>query len=868
MTQQTSLFTNIANVTPMMKQYLDVKSAHPDSILFYRMGDFYEMFFEDATIASPALGIALTKRGQHLGKDIPMCGVPFHSCDSYIERLIEKGYKVAICEQMESPEEAKKRGYKSVVRREVVRIITPGTITEDSLLKNGSSNFLLAIAGMKENIALAWSDISTGEFYICASNLASLNNDLFRINPKEILISDRFYKEDNINNSLSDFRKIITIQANNLFDIKKSEHKIKQYYNVITSEAFGSYSSVELIACGAILEYVELTQKTTNLKISHPKRLNNALFMSIDAATRRNLELITNTSGERHNSLLSIINRTKTSTGFRLLNQYLASPLIDVNSINNRLKLVEFFLNNFELTTQVTNLLSSVGDIERSLTRLYLNRGGPRDLQTIKEALQIANHILACFTYFKGNLDDNLQTHLSNLNGFDNLMSELESALTEELPSLARDGGFIKAEYNPKLDQLYELKHNSKNQLQILKQKYIEKTGINSLKINYNNVLGYFIDVTPQHATKIQDEIFIHRQTLANSVRYTTIELRTLESAILNVSDNILKLELNLYEQLVSLVIARADSLTLFSQTIAVIDVACNFGILAFENNYCKPILDNSVSFNIEQGRHPVIEHSLNSQKQEFIANDCHLQLEQNLWLVTGPNMAGKSIFLRQNAIIAILAQIGSYVPAKSAHLGIVDKIFSRVGAADDLARGRSTFMVEMVETANILNNATNKSLIILDEIGRGTSTYDGVSIASACLEFIHNKLECRALFATHYHELTALKSQLSSLVCYTMQIKEWQQKIIFLHKIIPGIADKSYGIHVAEMAGLPKEVIRKAEAILANLEQDHVKVMNLDLKTLEIQSSPIEDRIKNLELDELSPKQALEILYHLKKMV
>lgn len=855
-------------ITPMMKQYLDVKSSHKEAILFYRMGDFYEMFFEDALIASPVLGIALTKRGQHQGADIPMCGVPFHSSDSYIERLIEKGYKVAICEQMETPEEAKKRGYKSVVRREVIRIITPGTITEDSLLNNSSANFLLAIAGIKENLALAWTDISTGEFYTCNSNLNSLNNDLSRINPKEILISDRLYKEETINNALADFRRIITIQANNLYDLKKAEHKIKQYYNVITSEAFGSYHPVELIACGAILEYVELTQKTTDVRINHPKHLNNSLFMSIDAATRRNLELFSNTSGEKHNSLLAVINKTKTSCGFRLLNQYLSAPLIDVESINNRLSLVDFFINNLELNLKITNLLSSFGDIERSLSRLYLNRGGPRDLQTIKQSLTVADQILACFTYFTGNLDEVLQKHLSNLHNFDNLRIELESSLADELPSLARDGGFIKTNYNPKLDQLYELKNNSKNQLQLLKQKYVEQTGINSLKINYNNVLGYFIDITPQHVNKMNNELFIHRQTLANSVRYTSIELRNLESEILNVSDNILKLELNLYQQLVNLVIGKADHLSLFAQTIAVIDVSCNFAQLAKQNNYCKPFLDNSVNFNIVEGRHPVIEHSLKNQKQEFVANDCHLESNKNLWLITGPNMAGKSTFLRQNAIISILAQIGCYVPAKSAHLGIVDKIYSRVGAADDLARGRSTFMVEMVETANILNNSTNKSLIILDEIGRGTSTYDGVSIASACLEFIHDKLKCRALFATHYHELTALKDQLNSLVCYTMQIKEWQDKIIFLHKIIPGIADKSYGIHVASMAGLPREVILKAEAILVSLEKDHTKAMHVDLKTTTIATNPIIEELEKLDLDDLSPKQALEVLYNLKKMV
>ncbi|MGB4191375.1 MAG: DNA mismatch repair protein MutS [Rickettsiales bacterium] len=868
MTQQSFPFANTNNLTPMMKQYLDVKMQHQDSILFYRMGDFYEMFFEDAVVAAPILGIALTKRGQHLGADIPMCGIPFHSSDSYVEKLIEKGNKVAICEQMEKPEEAKKRGYKEVVRREVIRIITPGTLTEENLLKNNSSNFLLAIANFKEEIALSWADISTGEFYFCKSSLISLSNDLARISPKEILISDKAYQNNEMNAALIDYRRILTIQANNLFDYNKAEHKIKHYYNVISSESFDISSSASLIACGAILEYVELTQKVNNLRINYPKKLDVSLFMTIDAATRRNLEINVTTSGERTGSLFDLINQTKTASGSRLLNQYLANPLIDVEAINNRLDLVEFFLNNSSLLEELTSLLMQMGDVERALSRLGFNRGGPRDLQIIKQSLATANLISNIFAYFEGEININLKNHLDNLINFDDLSNQLEEALANELPMLARDGGFIKPEYNARLDQLYELKDNGQNQIQALKQKYIKESGINSLKINHNNVLGYFIDITPQHVSKIKEDIFIHRQTLANSVRYTTMELRSLEGELLNVSDNIIKLELHLYTQLVENVLNKADMLLLFASSIAVIDVACNFAYLASKNSYVRPNLDNSCNFNIILGRHPVIENALRKQKQEFVANDCHFQDEQNLWLITGPNMAGKSTFLRQNALIVILAQIGCYVPSKSASFGVVDKIFSRVGAADDLARGRSTFMVEMVETANILNNATARSLIILDEIGRGTSTYDGVSIASACLEFIHNKLKSRALFATHYHELTALKSQLASLVCYTMQIKEWQNKVIFLHKVISGVADKSYGIHVAEMAGLPKQVICRAKAVLENLEKEHNYAINLDFQSSdEKHHHPVIDFINNLDIDELSPKEALEKLYQLKKL-
>ena len=860
-------FGSSGNLTPMMKQYLDIKSEHPNMILFYRMGDFYEMFFEDATIAAPILAITLTKRGQHQNQDIPMCGVPFHSSDNYIAKLIEAGYKVAICEQLESPQEAKKRGAKSVVKREVVRIITPGTITEDNLLKNAGSNFLLAIGSHKEQIATAWTDISTGEFYVSQSNDKSLSNDLARIAAQEILISDKLYRQDNISLALNDYKRLITIQANNLFELSKAEHKIQQYYNVISSEVFGLYTPAELIACGALLEYVELTQKTSQLKISSPSRLNNTFFMSIDGATRINLELNRTMSGEKRGSLLHLIDKTKTNSGTRLLSHYLAAPLVDVEAINNRLNLVEFFLKSTQLRSEQNELFKQIGDIERAVARFSFNRGGPRDLEIICFSLRVADQILANFAYFEEEVPETLKSHLSNLGGFDELFSELNSALTQDLPVLARDGGFIKNGYNPRLDQLRDLKENSKQRLQDLKQKYVRETGITSLKINYNNVIGYFIDITPQHASKMSEQ-FIHRQTLANSVRYTSIELRELESELLNLTDNIIKIELNLYAELVNKILERSEALLLFSYSIAVIDVAMSLAELSEENNYCRPILNNSLEFDIQEGRHPVIEISLNKQKQEFIANDCHLNQGKNLWLITGPNMAGKSTYLRQNALISIMAQIGSFVPAKSAIIGIVDKIYSRVGAADDLARGRSTFMVEMVETANILNNATNRSLIILDEIGRGTSTYDGVSIASSCLEYIHNNLKCRALFATHYHELTNLQAQLESLVCYTMQIKEWQDKVIFMHKIISGIADKSYGIHVAELAGLPRSVITRAKYILTSLEQSKDHSINIDITSnINTQEHPTLEFIRTLDVDELSPKEALEILYKIKKM-
>lgn len=869
--QQALPFAGTNNMTPMMKQYIDIKSQHRDAILFYRMGDFYEMFFEDARVAAPILGIALTKRGQHLEQDIPMCGVPFHSSDSYISKLIGAGYKVAICEQLETPEEAKKRGYKAVVKREVVRIITSGTITEDNLLDSKASNFLIAIADFKGEIAVAWIDISTAEFCTSKTDLSSLSSDLARISPREILISDKLFNQDNLVEILAEYRRLTTIQSNNIFELNRAEHKIRQYFEVISSDVFGVYSPSQIIACGVILEYIELTQKKTEIKIPHPKLINNAHYMSIDAASRNSLELFKNIEGGRRTSLFNLIDKTKTNAGSRLLSQYLSTPLIDVTAINKRLDLVGFFISNYELSSRIAILLTRVGDIERSISRLGFNRGGPRDLQVIMLTIGAAQEILMEFICFKGNVDACLQANLDNFKNFEFLFEELSNALGEKLPMLARDGGFIREGYNYKIDELRSFKQNSDQAIGELKHRYIQETGVSNLKISLNNVIGYFIDVTPQNSAKMNNSSFIHRQTLANSVRYTTIELKELENEINNVERNILNLELELYEQLVEVILEKSESLNLMAYSLSIIDVAIGFAELAKDNNYVRPALNESKDFIIKNGRHPVIEEALRREKKDFIANDCDLSVNNSLWLITGPNMAGKSTYLRQNAILAILAQIGSFVPAESMKIGIIDKIFSRVGAADDLARGRSTFMVEMAETANIINNATERSLIILDEIGRGTSTYDGVSIASACLEYIHNKLKCRALFATHYHELTALQNQLENLECYTMKITEWQDKVIFMHKVIPGIADKSYGIHVAELAGLPRSLILRAKNILLSLEKTHDNSIKIDISNNlpeEIKNHEVTRLLEEIDTDALSPREALEILYKLKLMI
>ena len=867
MEQETfDFFAKAASATPMMKQYLTIKSEYRDCLLFYRMGDFYEMFFEDAVEASKVLGIALTKRGKHESQDIPMCGVPFHSSETYLHKLIDHGFRVAICEQMETPEEAKKRGYKAVVKRDVVRVVTPGTITEDNLLEAGEANYLCSIVLQDNKYAIAWVDISTGEFAVINTSLKAISADLSRLNPKEILISENLFSNKEFMDKIADWNRQITSHVNSFFEFIRSENRIKTFYNVTTLDSFGDFTKSQICACGSILEYIIITQKGCMPKLSIPKSLKSDRFMSVDHSTRRNLELTINLNGEKNATLFSVINKTKTNLGSRLLHSYLAYPLIDCHAINSRLDLIEFFISNSSIRDNLIESLSRIPDIERSISRLSLGRGGPRDLQTVKLALEESMQIAEILEFSDVDLISQIRNCLSYISGFEQIIEELNSSLKDELPVLVRDGGFIKFGYDSKLDELFSFRDNSKIELQKIKQSYIEKTGINNLKLNYNNILGYFIDITPQHASKMNDEFFIHRQTLSSSIRYTTNELKELENKIINAKDLTLRLELEIFQKLSKEILENAEQISLLSNSIAILDVSTSLAKICEEKQYVRPIVDDSLEFVIEGGRHAVVE---TIAKEEFIANDCDLNSKQNLWLLTGPNMAGKSTFLRQNAIIAIMAQIGCYVPASYAHIGVIDKVFSRVGAADDLARGRSTFMVEMVETATILNQATNKSLIILDEIGRGTSTYDGVSIAWSSLEYIHNTLNSRAIFATHYHELTKLSSNLSCLKLYSMSVKEWEGRVVFLHKVVEGSIDKSYGIYVAEIAGLPEQVINRAKQILISLEKaDNKNIIETPISNSNvIEESALEKRFKEIDLDNLSPRQALDLMYELKKL-
>ncbi|PCH75402.1 MAG: DNA mismatch repair protein MutS [Rhodobacteraceae bacterium] len=868
-------------VTPMMAQFLDIKAGHPNDLLFYRMGDFYEMFFDDAVAASEALDIALTKRGKHDGADIPMCGVPVRAAEGYLLTLIRKGFRVAVCEQMEDPAEAKKRGSKSVVKREVVRLVTPGTLTEDSLLEARRNNFLTAYAELRDTAALAWADISTGAFHVMPLPKGRLSPELARLAPSELVMSEA--ESGKYRELVSDLGISLTPLGRSSFDSSASEKRLCGLFSVASLDGFGGFGRAEIAAMGALIDYLQITQKGKLPLLQTPIREAPDRVVQIDAATRRNLELTRALSGGRAGSLLSVIDRTATPGGARLLEQRLSSPSRDLEIIHARLDCVSFAVEQTRISADLHTALRKTPDLDRALSRLSLGRGGPRDLAAIRNGLEQANAVAQLLATTQ--LPNLLATASQNLTGFEDLTTLLDAALIAEPPILTREGGFIASGHNPDLDEARTLRDEGRSVIAGFQKKYISETGIPTLKIKHNNVLGYFIETTATHAAKMLasplSETFIHRQTTANQVRFTTVELSEIETRILNAGNQALEIEKRLYEALEHAVLDQSPRLLIAAQALAEIDLATAMGDLARGENWCRPIVDNSRSFEISGGRHPVVEHSLKSQSGDaFIANDCSLSAQDNaaIWLLTGPNMSGKSTFLRQNALIALLAQMGSFVPAESAHIGTISQLFSRVGASDDLARGRSTFMVEMVETAAILNQADDRSLVILDEIGRGTATYDGLSIAWATLEHLHAVNRTRALFATHYHELTALAGKLTGVENATVTVKEWQGDIIFLHEVRKGAADRSYGVQVAQLAGLPPSVVERARVILEQLEKDsregNQTAMIDDLPLFSVTAttpppptnSPALDLLNDAHPDELTPLQALDLLYKLKE--
>jgi DNA mismatch repair protein MutS len=887
-----------SRVTPMMEQYLEIKAANPGLLLFYRMGDFYELFFEDAEIASCALGIVLTKRGKHQGMDIPMCGVPVERSEDYLHRLIAQGHRVAVCEQTEDPAAARARGAKSVVRRDVVRLVTPGTLTEDTLLDAKANNYLLAIARARgssgaDRLGLAWIDISTSEFIVTECSTPELAATLSRINPNEVIVTDALLGDGDLGPILRE-SPAVTPLTRDVFDSFTAERRLCDYFAVATMDGLSAMSRLEATAAAAAVTYIDRTQVGKRPPLSPPSREAAGTTMAIDPATRANLELTRTLSGERRGSLLDAIDCTVTPAGSRLLAQRLSAPLTDSGAIARRLDAVAALVADAGLREDIRQTLRAAPDMSRALARLSLGRGGPRDLAGLRDGILAADRALAQLAAMEQASQEISAVMEALRRPSREISREFERALAEQLPLIKRDGGFVREVYEPALDEARSLRDASRLVVASMQARYADDTGIKGLKIRHNNVLGYFVEVTAQHGEKLMapplNATFIHRQTLAGQVRFTTSELGEIEARIANAGDRALGLELEIFERLCSLAVAAQDDLRAAAHAFAILDVASALAKLAVDDNYVRPEVDGSLAFAVEGGRHPVVEQALKRDGAPFIANACDLSPPQagegrvgagQIWLLTGPNMAGKSTFLRQNALIALMAQTGSFVPASRARIGVVDRLFSRVGAADDLARGRSTFMVEMVETAVILNQASERSLVILDEIGRGTATFDGLSIAWAAIEHLHEANRCRALFATHYHELTALSSKLPRLFNATVRVKEWQGDVVFLHEVLPGSADRSYGIQVARLAGLPAPVIARANSVLAKLEaQDRgqtARALADDLPLFAVPSraavepatrseaEKLLEAVKALHPDEMSPREALEALYALK---
>jgi DNA mismatch repair protein MutS len=878
-------------MTPMMQQYHSIKEQYPDCLLFYRMGDFYELFFEDAIQAAAALDITLTRRGKTEGEDIPMCGVPYHAYENYLARLVRQGFRVAICEQVEDPSEAKKRGPKAVVKREVIRVVTPGTLTEDTLLEPRQNNYLVALnkdtSIRPYEFVLAAIDISSAFFSIESCQNDHLEEVLARLQPSELIVPDTLIQEQSLFDFFKQWRKQLHPLPASRFDFPNALKCVETAYGVSAVEGFGSFSKAELAIAGTLLDYVKLTQKGGLPSLRPPRRITTGEFLEIDASTRRNLELFVTTTGEKKGSLFGTIDHNVTAGGSRLLAQYISMPLGFCDIIEERLQRVDAFVQNSKLREEVRTILKEYPDMERALSRLSLGRGGPRDLAVIRDGLLASFKLRSVLEKTSNEALDPLKNQMGT---HDSLVEHLTRALKEELPVYTRDGDFIAEAYSQELDTIRELRDRGAAHIKALQAAYSEKYGIPSLKIKHNNVIGYHIEITNNHTSKI-DTTFIHRQTTVGAIRYSTAELVELEQKINQAASQALFLELSFYEGLVKSIIEEAEFILKTAQAIAMLDVASSLAHLAKIKNYCRPLLDNSHDFDIRAGRHPSVEEALEGANEvSFCPNDCLMENHSRQWLLTGPNMAGKSTFLRQNALIVILAQIGSYVPATSARIGMVDKLFSRVGASDDLARGRSTFMVEMVETAAILNQATEKSFVILDEVGRGTSTSDGLSLAWAVLEYLHDQTKCRTLFATHYHELTDLERKMANLVCYTIKVRQWKNELVFLHEIVKGAADRSYGLHVARLAGIPPLVIRRAETFLKILEQSRGyqerKILDMPLfstastKPIEmneamktptskpVEPSFLEKSLSKLELETLTPQAALNMLFEWKSLL
>lgn len=865
----------------MMVQYLGIKAeVGPEALLFYRMGDFYELFFDDAVKAAATLDIALTKRGTHNGEPIPMCGVPVHASDAYLARLIRSGFRVAVCEQTENPAEAKKRGAKSVVRREVVRLVTPGTLSEETLLDARDANILAAlVTGLSGDAALAWADVSDGSFHTCAVDPTDLRAEVMALRPSELLIPETLYAD------WADQGLTLTPLAPTKFDRRAAERLLGDRFDVASLDGFGDFTPEEIRAAGALIDYVELTQAGDRVALAPPRRALRSGWLSIDSATRASLEIDRTLQGKRKGSLLSVIDRTVTGPGGRLLAARLSRPLTDVAEIQRRLDAVSQLHDEAGWRGDLLQQLKATGDAARSLSRLQLGRGGPRDLITIRAAVKAGEAINADLAQRPSltpvaDLDTHLRAlSLSDKSGLAQLSQNLGKALVETPPLQARDGGLIAPGWSPEIDRLRSLRDETRRSVAALQGQYAVATGITAIKIKHNNVLGYFVEVSPKHAdAMLGRDDFIHRQTLVSGVRFTTTTLADLDREISGAADKVQGLEVAEFERFRDAVAALATPIRNVSTALAALDVHAGLALWALESGATKPTIDDSVSLEIDAGRHPVVEAALARQSAtRFTPNDTRLDGDgvdgPRLALITGPNMAGKSTYLRQTALIILLAQAGSFVPARRARIGLVDRLFSRVGASDDLSKGRSTFMVEMIETAAILNQSTPRSFVILDEIGRGTATFDGLSIAWAAVEHLHGVNKSRALFATHYHELTALVASLDGAKNLSLRAREHDGELIFLHDVKEGAADRSYGIQVAKLAGLPPAAVARAKAVLERLEAEGTDLGITDLPLFNASPAPqitppsaIEDALAAVNPDVLSPRDALDFIYALKE--
>ena len=887
--------TSTEGVTPVMAQFLAAKAAQPDAIVFFRMGDFYELFFKDAEIAAGLLGITLTKRGKHQGEDIPMAGVPVHALDGYLARLIRAGQRVAICDQIETPAEAKKRGSKSIVARDIVRVVTPGTLTEDSLLDARGANRLAAVAVRKGRAAVAVVELSAGTVDSVACGLADLGATLAAFRPSEVLVPDRLFSDPDLKAALDGSGGVVQAMASAVAEPGAALARVERLYGVASLDGFGAFEEAEVSALGLIAAYLETTQAGKVPALTPPRRSGETGFLAIDPATRQSLEIDRTQRGEREGSLLACIDRTLTSGGARALAERIARPLRDPARINEGLDAVEWLLERRDLRRDLREGLKASADVARAVSRLALGRGGPRDLAAIRSGLGIAEgiaglfvrpapsgssmppltgppaRILACLDRLT------LSPELAGLR------VELAQGLNAEPPHLARDGGFVRAGFRPELDEALALRDDSRRVVADLEARAVADSGV-PFKIKHNAVLGYFLETTAKHAEPLfrvgPESPFIHRQTLAAQVRFTTVELSELDAKISQAGHRALAMEGETFEAWRQAVQRLAPPLQAVADALAELDATASLAEWAQEVGAVRPVVDDSLVFDVQAARHPVVEAAVKKAGDPFTPNDCRLDGAgagcARLSIVTGPNMAGKSTFLRQNALMVVLAQAGAFVPARSMRLGVVDRLFSRVGAGDDLARGRSTFMMEMVETAAILTQATPKSFVVLDEIGRGTATYDGLAIAWACAEALHETNRARTLFATHYHELARLEDRLDHVCNLSMKAREWNGELVFLHEAVAGAADRSYGVQVAKLAGVPPSVVARAKAVLDRLENE--KAANDRLDDLPLfammeaapppMTSAVDDAVAALDPDALSPREALEALYRLKALM